>query len=108
FDLTLVTNNSWKINEQDVINPMSSLLIGIGKSSGKEFKNINFNHIDIDIFEKDAIYYATMLKVYNHHDICLRNRLMYTQSFKELNENNNLNSFFNSTDTVILVGGAGT
>lgn len=108
FDLTLVTNNSWKINEQDVINPMSSLLIGIGKSSGKEFKNINFNHIDIDIFEKDAIYYATMLKVYNHHEICLRNRLMYTQSFKELNENNNLNSFFNSTDTVILVGGAGT
>lgn len=108
LNLTLVTNNSWKVNEQDIINPMSSLLIGIGKSGGKEFKNINFNHIDIDIFEKDAISSAIMLKPSGNRDICLRNQLTYTQSFKKIDDNMKQYSYFNSANVVIIIGGAGT
>lgn len=108
-DITLITNNCRKILTNDLINPISSLLIGIGKSSSKEFSNITFNVLDLDIYNDEFKFNdLSSLNLKDFNDISIRNNLIYERSFEELNEFkiNGINLI--EQNVIVLVGGSGT
>ncbi|MDU3338023.1 alpha/beta fold hydrolase [Paraclostridium bifermentans] len=108
FKIHLITNNSWKILDGDKINPISSLLIGIGKSASKEFKKISLNTIDIDMYNDglDLNKLNCMIDT-DLIDIAIRNDTFYHRTFDEVYNISGNGVMLNDIKTIVMIGGSG-
>lgn len=51
IELKIITNNIYKVLDEDSIQPSTSTLVGLGKTINREYTNINVELIDIDVTE---------------------------------------------------------
>ncbi|MFY4674877.1 alpha/beta fold hydrolase [Bacillus anthracis] len=117
LNLKIITNNVYKVLEQDTVQPSTSALIGLGKTIDREYSNIKVEIIDIDIPENSPKQINKVLQdslelmvtgIQGVKEYAIRDG----QAYKMLLTANDLDpiqeSMFKNNGVYVLIGGAGS
>ena len=108
-EFKIITNNVYKIDNNDEIQPSTAPVIGLSKSLSKEYKNYNFTIVDISLQDeklKESLKYI-ISGFYNEKEFALRTGKVYKRILEPVEIEENNESKFKDKGVYILFGGAG-
>lgn len=89
------------------INTHNTLLFGLGKSIGWEYKNITIRCLDIDNKTEDGNYFKELNISSNEYITAYRNGKRYVQRLGKIQINQNGNNILRHNGTYLITGGLG-
>jgi polyketide synthase PksM len=114
LNITIITNNTLQVFEEDNIFPYAASMFGFSKSLAKERPNWNIETYDFDLkdYEYDGILQRlpeACFKMLSKHgeEIALRNGTWYEKQLKLAKVKNDTNIKYREQGTYIILGGAG-